>query len=117
MLTLCRENQVASANNYSFLRATGTILVEFSYAQCLQANYIAFQNPDYSNKCIGEFLLSELPLIIKNIFNETPIITLKAFPIEHRDSTNMQKIMMPKLCNFYKKCGFIELENKIFYKY
>lgn len=50
MLTLCRENQVASANNYSFLRATGTILVEFSYAQCLQANYIAFQNPDYSNK-------------------------------------------------------------------
>lgn len=73
--------------------------------------------PDYRNKCIGEFLLSELPLIIKSIFNETPIITLKAFPIEHRDNTNMQKIMMPKLCSFYKKCGFVELENKIFYKY
>lgn len=56
MLTLCRENQVASANNYSFLRATGTILVEFSYAQCLQANYIAFQNPDYSNKWFFAFI-------------------------------------------------------------
>lgn len=56
MLTLCRENQVASANNHSFLRATGTILVEFSYAQCLQANYIAFQNPDYSNKWFFAFI-------------------------------------------------------------
>ena len=56
MLTLCRENQVASANNYSFLRTTGTILVEFSYAQCLQANYIAFQNPDYSNKWFFAFI-------------------------------------------------------------
>ena len=56
MLTLCRENQVASANNYSFLRATGTILVEFSYAQCLQAYYIAFQIPDYSNKWFFAFI-------------------------------------------------------------
>lgn len=56
MLALCRENQVATANNYSFLRATGTILVEFSYAQCLQANYIAFQNPDYSNKWFFAFI-------------------------------------------------------------
>lgn len=50
MLNLCRENQVANANNYSFLRPTGTILVDFPYDVCLQANYIAFQNPDYSNK-------------------------------------------------------------------
>lgn len=50
MLALCRANAVASANNYSFLRATGTIFVGFTYSQCIGSNYIAFQNPDYSNK-------------------------------------------------------------------
>lgn len=50
MIALCRANAIASADNYSFLRPTGTIFVGFSYAQCIQANYIAFQNPDYSNK-------------------------------------------------------------------
>lgn len=50
MLALCRANAVASADNYSFLRPTGTIFVGFTYSQCLQANYIAFQNPDYDNK-------------------------------------------------------------------
>lgn len=50
MLELCQANLVAQADNYSFLRATGSIMAGFTYAQCLQANYIAFQNPDYSNK-------------------------------------------------------------------
>ena len=50
MLALCRANAIASADNYSFLRTTGTIFVGFTYAQCIQANYIAFQNSDYSNK-------------------------------------------------------------------
>ena len=52
MLTLCQSQThlVASANNYSFIRPTGSIMAGFTYAQCLQANYIAFQNPDYSNK-------------------------------------------------------------------
>ena len=50
MLALCQANAVASANNYSFLRPTGTIFAGFTYSQCLQANYIAFQNPDYDNK-------------------------------------------------------------------
>ena len=50
MLSLCRANAVATATNHSFLRPTGTLFVGFTYAQCLQANYIAFQNPDYSNK-------------------------------------------------------------------
>lgn len=44
------EHYVNSANNYSFLRPTGTIFAGFSYSECLEANYIAFQNPDYSNK-------------------------------------------------------------------
>lgn len=52
MLTLLQSSNhlVNSANNYSFLRPTGTIMAGFSYSECLQANYIAFQNPDYSNK-------------------------------------------------------------------
>ena len=50
MLKLCQANLVAQADNYSFLRTTGSIMSGFTYAQCLQANYIAFQNPDYSNK-------------------------------------------------------------------
>lgn len=52
MLELCRSqgHLVAQAENYSFLRNTGSIMAGFTYAQCLQANYIAFQNPDYSNK-------------------------------------------------------------------
>lgn len=50
MLELCMANLVAQADNYSFLRQTGTIMSGFTYGQCLQANYIAFQNPDYSCK-------------------------------------------------------------------
>ena len=50
MLELCQANLVAQADNYSFLRPTGSIMAGFTYAQCLQANYIAFQNHDYSNK-------------------------------------------------------------------
>lgn len=50
MLELCQSNLVAQADNYSFLRPTGSIMAGFTYAQCLQANYIAFQNTDYSNK-------------------------------------------------------------------
>ena len=50
MLQLCQENLVAQADNYSFLRPTGSIMAGFTYAQCLEANYIAFQNSDYSNK-------------------------------------------------------------------
>ena len=50
MLELCQANLVAQADKYSFLRPTGSIMAGFTYAQCLQANYIAFQNPDYSNK-------------------------------------------------------------------
>jgi len=50
MLSLCRANQVASNSKYSFIREKGTIKTHFPYNQCLQSNYIAFQNTDYSNK-------------------------------------------------------------------
>lgn len=50
MLDLCQQNLVAQADDYSFIRQTQSIMASFSYNQCLQANYIAFQNPNYSNK-------------------------------------------------------------------
>lgn len=51
MVSLCREHAIASANNYSFIRkSTNTVAVDFSYADCIRANYIAFQNTDYSSK-------------------------------------------------------------------
>lgn len=50
ILNLCLANQINMAENYQFIRQTGTIMAGFSYSECLQANYIAFQNPDYSNK-------------------------------------------------------------------
>lgn len=50
MLELCQTNKVVEADNYSFIRTNQTILCGFDYEICLQANYIAFQNPDYSNK-------------------------------------------------------------------
>ena len=50
MLSLVNTKKVAEDNHYSFIRETGTILVDFTYQTCLSANYIAYQNPDYSNK-------------------------------------------------------------------
>lgn len=52
MLNLMQDSShfVASNNNYSFIRSTGTIQTEFSYSTVLQANYMAFQNTDYSTK-------------------------------------------------------------------
>lgn len=56
MLELCKQNQVAHADDYSFIRNTGYIQTGFSYEQCLQSNYIAFQNKDYSNKWFFAFI-------------------------------------------------------------
>ena len=58
MLTLCRSSshKIASADDYSFIRTTGNIFTNFTYSQCLQANYIAFQNKDYSNKWFFAFI-------------------------------------------------------------
>lgn len=50
MVTLCTTNAVAIANDYSFLKPLESIFVGFTYSQCLEANYIAFQNPSYDNK-------------------------------------------------------------------
>lgn len=41
---------VFTANDYSFIRSQNSIFVQIPYTICLQSNYIAFQNKDYSNK-------------------------------------------------------------------
>lgn len=58
MLTLCTSSDhlVARDYQYSFIRETGEIAVNFKYQQCLNANYIAYQNPDYSNKWFFAFI-------------------------------------------------------------
>lgn len=52
MIDLLSDNNhvVAILDDYSFIRANGTIFVDIPYDECLQSNYIAFQNKDYSNK-------------------------------------------------------------------
>lgn len=50
------NNLVYSANDYSFLRDTGTIQVKASYSTVCQANYMAFKNQDYSNKWFFAFI-------------------------------------------------------------
>ena len=57
MLELCETNAIASSNTYSFLdMSKGIIYSGFDYNTCLQANYIAFQNSDYSNKWFFAFV-------------------------------------------------------------
>lgn len=56
MLNLCNSNRVAYSDSYSFIKDDESILVNFSYSDCLQSNYIAFQNPNYSNKWFFGFI-------------------------------------------------------------
>lgn len=58
MLSLCESQAhlVASANDYSFIRNRNVIQTNFTYSQCLQANYMAFQNKDYDNKWFFAFI-------------------------------------------------------------
>lgn len=51
MLAAVTSNQTAAANNYSFIREErNAVKVNIAYSTCLTSNYMAFQNPDYSNK-------------------------------------------------------------------
>ena len=59
MLNLCTDNNnlIGSRTNYSFIRPSrNKIKVDFTYSECLRANYIAFQNKDYSNKWFFAFI-------------------------------------------------------------
>ena len=52
MLDLVKANRVNGASNFGFVGDgfTNTIRVPFSYAECIQSNYLAFQNKFFSNK-------------------------------------------------------------------
>lgn len=57
MVTLCQNRAVGQFNNCSFLRPDKNIIdVNISYGDALKANYIAFQNPDYSYKWFFAFI-------------------------------------------------------------
>ena len=58
MLALVRAqgHLVNEISNASFINETGHIYVPFTYSECLQSNYIAFQNPTYSNKWFFAFI-------------------------------------------------------------
>ena len=47
---------VSYKTNFSFIREKGTITVGETYANCLKANYMAFQNTDYSGKWFFAFI-------------------------------------------------------------
>lgn len=52
MLNLLRskEHFLVEQDDFMFIRPQTSIKVDFSYNTCLEANYIAFQNPNYSGK-------------------------------------------------------------------
>lgn len=57
MVTLCNNNLIVQAYNFSFIREEeNAIIVPFSYSDCLISNYIAFQNPRYNNKWFFAFV-------------------------------------------------------------
>ncbi len=51
-----QNNLVYYNNKYQFLRDTGEIIVQAPYGVVIQANYLAYQNPDYSNKIFFAFI-------------------------------------------------------------
>lgn len=57
MVTLCTQNAVATSSSYSFIRSERNVIkTGFSYNDALKCNYMAFQNPDYSNKWFFAFI-------------------------------------------------------------
>lgn len=59
MLNLMLDNThfINKNETFSFLRPDENVIAtEFTYAECLQANYIAFTNPSYANKWFFAFV-------------------------------------------------------------
>lgn len=50
MVSLCRTNQIYTANKYTFLGNTNYLDIECPYATAMYANYVAFINPNFGNK-------------------------------------------------------------------
>lgn len=57
MLALCQANQVYSNSTYEFLKQDESpMYVNCNYNVAIQCNYMAFQNPNYSNKWFFAFI-------------------------------------------------------------
>lgn len=56
MLSLVQSKSVASNLNCSFLRDEGVLQLDIPYGTALTADYMAFQNPAYSNKWFFAFI-------------------------------------------------------------
>ena len=57
MLALVQTNQVASTTNCSFLDINKNVIdTNFTYANALKCNYMAIENPTYSNKWFFAFI-------------------------------------------------------------
>lgn len=55
-LITSQDNLVYSSNNFSYLREDNIIKIEIPYDLAIESNYVAFQNPDYSNKWFFGFI-------------------------------------------------------------
>ena len=57
MLSLCQANKVYENSTYEFLKENESpMYVGCDYQTALKGNYIAFQNPNYSNKWFFAFI-------------------------------------------------------------
>ena len=57
MLSLCQANQVYSNSTYEFLKQDESpMYVNCNYNVAIQCNYMAFQNPNYTNKWFFAFI-------------------------------------------------------------
>ena len=57
MITLLRNNLVSETNEYSFIRPNENIIkAQLPLNVCMKSNYIAFQNPELSNKWYFAFI-------------------------------------------------------------
>ena len=55
-LMLDSSHLVSSKNDYNFIKERGSIKVQETYSNCLKANYMAFQNTEYSGKWFFAFI-------------------------------------------------------------
>ena len=58
LVSLCRNNQIYNAHEYTFLGDTNYIDIECPYSTAMYANYVAFINPNFGNKWIFAWVTS-----------------------------------------------------------